>query len=90
MVMLHFLFQMDPNLQKDFLNWKETAKLDKTHPFIDRIYREDINLCLDFSNKELGEEVRKAIETRNIYVEAVTDKTKTIFPRFVLDKYLPS
>ncbi|KAL0273127.1 UNVERIFIED_CONTAM: hypothetical protein PYX00_005876 [Menopon gallinae] len=73
--------EMDPNLQKDFLNWKETAKMDKKHPFLDRIYREDINLCLDFSNKELGEEVRKAIESRNIFVEAVTDKTKTIFPR---------
>lgn len=73
--------EVDPTVHKEFLNWKQAAKLDKTDPFIDRIYREDINLCLDFHNKELAEEVRKAIESRNIFVEAVTDKTKTMFPR---------
>lgn len=76
-----FFFQVDPTVHKEFLNWKQSAKLDKYDPFIDRIYREDINLCLDFHNKELAEEVRKAIESRNIFVEAVTDKTKTMFPR---------
>lgn len=73
---------MDPTVHKEFLNWSLNRKLDKTDPFIDRIYREDINLCLDFSNRELAEQVQKAIETRNIYIEALNDKSKTIFPRF--------
>ncbi|EEB09970.1 RAB3A-interacting protein, putative [Pediculus humanus corporis] len=76
--------EVDPTVHKEFLNWSLNCKLDKTDPFIDRIYREDINLCLDFSNRELAEQVQKAIETRNIYIEALNDKSKTIFPRMKL------
>jgi Rab-3A-interacting protein len=57
--------------------------MDKSDAFIARVYNEDINLCLDFNNKELGTRVQDAIERGNIFIEAVSDKTKTVFPKQV-------
>lgn len=72
---------MDPNIHKEFLAWKQTAKMDKEDPFVARIYHEDINLCLDFNNKELTAKLIEAIDSGNIFVEAVGDKSKTLFPK---------
>jgi hypothetical protein len=57
--------------------------MDKSDAFIARVYNEDINLCLDFNNKELGVRVQDAVERGNIFIEAVSDKTKTVFPKQV-------
>jgi Rab-3A-interacting protein len=64
--------------------WKQCPCLDKSDAFIARVYNEDINLCLNFNNKELGARVQDAIDRGNIYIEAVSDKTKTVFPKQVL------
>ncbi|XP_066998911.2 guanine nucleotide exchange factor for Rab-3A [Anabrus simplex] len=74
-------WEVDPNIHKEFVSWKQNPKVDKSDPFIARVYNEDINLCLDFPNKELGMKVQEAIEKGNIYIEAVSDKNKTIFPK---------
>ncbi|GLH01223.1 Guanine nucleotide exchange factor for Rab-3A [Gryllus bimaculatus] len=74
-------WEVDPNIHKEFVNWKQNPKFDKTDPFLARIYKEDINLCLDFSNAELGSKVQEAIEDGNIFIEAVSDKSKTVFPK---------
>ena len=63
--------------------WKQTPRMDKSDAFIARIYHEDINLCLDFNNKELAARVQEAVERGNIFIEAVSDKTKTVFPKWV-------
>lgn len=75
---------MDPVLQKEFLTWKEQPMLDKTNAFIKRIYDEDINLCLSFTNRDLSEKVMESVESGTILIEAVGDKTKAMFPKYDL------
>lgn len=72
---------MDPNIHQEFLAWKQKPSLDKSDPFIQRVYNEDINLCLKFNNTELSEKVTAAVESGTIFIEAVGDKTKTMFPK---------
>lgn len=72
---------MDPNVHKEFLTWKSNPRLDKEDPFIARIYEEDIRLTLTFNNVELSERVLLAAESGTIFIEAVSDKTKTMFPK---------
>lgn len=73
--------EVDPVLQKEFLTWKEQPMLDKTNAFIKRIYDEDINLCLSFTNRDLSEKVMESVESGTILIEAVGDKTKAMFPK---------
>lgn len=73
-------YEMDPNVHREFLMWKETPTLEKDNPFITRIYREDIDQSLDFNNSSLAIEVKKAIDLENIFIEAV-DKSKCHFPK---------
>ncbi len=44
------------------------------------MYREDIDQCLDFNNSTLTTEVKNAIDTETIFIEAV-DKAKSHFPK---------
>ncbi|KAJ9575528.1 hypothetical protein L9F63_007598, partial [Diploptera punctata] len=73
--------EVDPNVHKEFMAWKQTPCMNKSDAFIARVYNEDINLCLDFNNKDLGARVQEAVERGNIFIEAVSDKTKTVFPK---------
>lgn len=73
--------EVDPVLHKEFIAWKQNPTTDKNDPFIARIYREDIDTCLAFSNSQLAEHVREAIESGSIFIEAVSDKAKTHFPK---------
>lgn len=57
--------------------------MDPSDAFINRIYREDINVCLSFSNGQPGDDVLAAVESDTIYIEAVNEKTKTLFPKLV-------
>lgn len=73
--------EVDPNVHKDFLSWKANPHLDKNDPFISRVYAEDIILTLTFNNEELSQKVLSAAESGTIFIEAVSDKTKTMFPK---------
>ncbi|XP_060531102.1 guanine nucleotide exchange factor for Rab-3A-like [Cylas formicarius] len=73
--------EVDPVFHKEFLLWRQNPVLDKTQPFIHRAYIEDINTCLNFSNKDLGEKVMLAIESGKMLIEAVSDKAKAMFPK---------
>ncbi|XP_065225615.1 guanine nucleotide exchange factor for Rab-3A-like [Planococcus citri] len=73
-------YEMDPNVHREFLMWKENPTLEKDNPFITRVYREDIDQSLDFNNSSLAGEVKKAIHLENIFIEAV-DKSKCHFPK---------
>lgn len=68
-------------LHREFLSWKESPTLDQESEFVSRVYREDIDSCLAFNNTQLGEDVRRAIQSGTIYIEAVNDKTRTHFPK---------
>ena len=40
---------VDPNLRQEYLEWKKNPSLDRnSSAFLNRIYKEDIDLCLDF------------------------------------------
>lgn len=73
--------EVDPNVHDEFLLWKQAPTLTKSDPFIQRVYSEDINLCLEFPNSQLAQKVLVAIESGCIFIEAVSDKTKTVFPK---------
>lgn len=66
---------------KEFLAWKQNPTLDKSNEFIARIYREDIEQCLDFNNTQLAEEIRTAVDNGDIFIEAVSEKMKSPFAK---------
>ncbi|XP_046431709.1 rab-3A-interacting protein-like [Neodiprion fabricii] len=73
--------EVDPVVHKEFLQWKTNPCVDRADPFVKRIFREDIDLCLDFANKDLSGKVRQAVLDGIVFVEAVSDKTKVAFPK---------
>lgn len=76
-----FGLEVDPRVHTEFLRWKANPCVDKSDSFVARVFREDIDLCLDFPNKELGTKVRQAVLDGIIFIEAVSDKTKLAFPK---------
>lgn len=76
-----FGLEVDPRVHTEFLKWKANPCVDRTDPFVGRVFREDIDLCLDFPNQELGGKVRQAVLDGIIFIEAVSDKTKLAFPK---------
>lgn len=79
-----FGLEVDPRVHTEFLRWKANPCVDKSDLFVARVFREDIDLCLDFPSKELGAKVRQAVLDGIIFIEAVSDKTKLAFPKYVL------
>ena len=64
---------VDPNLRHEYLEWKKNPSLDRqTSDFIGRVYREDIDLCLDFpidsENKHLKSDLIQAIHKQSICI----------------------
>ncbi|XP_033350978.1 LOW QUALITY PROTEIN: guanine nucleotide exchange factor for Rab-3A-like [Bombus vosnesenskii] len=76
-----FGLEVDPRVHTEFLKWKANPCVDKGDPFVGRIFTEDIDLCLDFPNKELGSKVKQAVLDGIIFIEAISDKTKFTFPK---------
>ncbi|KYN13872.1 PREDICTED: guanine nucleotide exchange factor for Rab-3A-like [Trachymyrmex cornetzi] len=76
-----FGLEVDPRVHTEFLRWKANPCVDKSDPFVARVFKEDIDLCLDFPNKELRAKVRQAVLDGIIFIEAVSDKTKLTFPK---------
>ncbi|XP_050523412.1 rab-3A-interacting protein-like [Daktulosphaira vitifoliae] len=72
--------EMDPNVYREFVIWMKLPTLDKSDAFISRIYKEDIDQCLEFNNSTLALEVRQAVESGNLFIESM-DITKTHFPK---------
>ncbi|XP_011310868.1 guanine nucleotide exchange factor for Rab-3A [Fopius arisanus] len=68
--------EIDPRLQEEFLAWKAKPCLSQSDAFVGRVFREDIDLCLDFPNAGLGVRVRDAVLGGVIFIEAVGEKGK--------------
>ncbi|XP_054999428.1 guanine nucleotide exchange factor for Rab-3A isoform X1 [Sorex araneus] len=68
---LSFSRQVDTTLFAEFQAWRETPTLDRTSPFLDRVYREDVGPCLDFTMQELSALVRAAVEDNTLTIEPV-------------------
>jgi len=80
-----FGLEVDPRVHTEFLRWKANPCVDKSDSFVARVFKEDIDLCLDFPNKEIGAKVRQAVLDGIIFIEAVSDKTKLAFPKYVFE-----
>lgn len=76
-----FGLEVDPRVHTEFLKWKANPCVDEGDPFVARIFKEDIDLCLDFPNEELATKVRRAVLDGIIFIEAISDKTKFTFPK---------
>ncbi|XP_072277884.1 guanine nucleotide exchange factor for Rab-3A isoform X5 [Pyxicephalus adspersus] len=63
--------EVDTLLYSEFIGWRENPTLDKSSPFLSRIYQEDITPCLDFAKRELAEQVLAAVEDNTLSVEPV-------------------
>ncbi|XP_039559337.1 guanine nucleotide exchange factor for Rab-3A isoform X11 [Passer montanus] len=67
--------KVDSILFAEFQAWKESPTLDKSCSFLDRIYREDVGPCLDFTKQELSELVQVAVEQNTLTIEPVASQT---------------
>lgn len=54
-VFFWFVSQADLSLYNEFRSWKDEPTMDRTCPFLDKIYQEDIFPCLTFSKSEVIE-----------------------------------
>ncbi|XP_076344057.1 guanine nucleotide exchange factor for Rab-3A-like isoform X2 [Tachypleus tridentatus] len=71
--------EIDPICHEEFVNWRKNPLLLKTHPFLVRVYEEDIWPCLRFANEQLAKEVLRSIEDNSIVIEDVNGKNP--FPK---------
>ncbi|XP_034276052.1 guanine nucleotide exchange factor for Rab-3A isoform X4 [Pantherophis guttatus] len=67
--------EVDSILFAEFQAWKESPTLDKSCPFLKRIYHEDVGPCLDFTKHELSELVQAAVEQNTLTIEPVATQT---------------
>uniref|UniRef100_A0A4X1VGS9 GDP/GTP exchange factor Sec2 N-terminal domain-containing protein n=1 Tax=Sus scrofa TaxID=9823 RepID=A0A4X1VGS9_PIG len=67
--------KVDATLFAEFQAWRESPTLDKTCPFLERVYREDVGPCLDFTMQELSALVRAAVEDNTLTIEPVASQT---------------
>nr|XP_045227914.1 guanine nucleotide exchange factor for Rab-3A isoform X1 [Macaca fascicularis] len=70
-----FSRQVDTILFAEFQAWREAPTLDKTCPFLERVHREDVGPCLDFTMQELSTLVRAAVEDNTLTIEPVASQT---------------
>ena len=75
---------MDPVVQREFVTWKQEPVLDHSSAFMQRVYTEDIDLCLAFPNSTLAHLVSKAIEENSIFIEEVNPRQKSSCPKLVI------
>ncbi|XP_078537425.1 guanine nucleotide exchange factor for Rab-3A isoform X4 [Lissotriton helveticus] len=63
--------EVDTLLFAEFEAWRDSPTLDHSCTFLQRIYHEDIEPCLDFAKQELSELVKSAVEKNTLTVEPV-------------------
>ncbi|KAG8577895.1 hypothetical protein GDO81_010321 [Engystomops pustulosus] len=61
--------EADLSLYNEFKAWKEEPLMDRTCPFMKRIYQEDICPCLSFPKNELAAAVLEAVENNTLSIE---------------------
>ncbi|XP_073903202.1 guanine nucleotide exchange factor for Rab-3A isoform X5 [Castor canadensis] len=67
--------KVDTTLFTEFQTWRASPTLDKTCPFLERVYREDVGPCLDFTMQELSALVQSAVEDNTLTIEPVASQT---------------
>ncbi|KAM4617805.1 guanine nucleotide exchange factor for Rab-3A isoform 2-T2 [Discoglossus pictus] len=82
--------QVDTLLYSEFLAWRESPTLDRSCPFLSRIYQEDIGPCLDFAKRELSEQVLTAVEGNTLSVEPVVQPALPVVKASAVERGGPS
>ncbi|XP_075044038.1 guanine nucleotide exchange factor for Rab-3A isoform X1 [Mixophyes fleayi] len=82
--------QVDTLLYSEFMEWKESPTLDRSCPFLSRIYQEDITPCLDFAKRELSEQVLTAVADNTLSVEPVIQTALPVVKASAVERGGPS
>jgi len=53
------------------MQWKKLPNLEPGNPFLSRVFAEDIDPCLEFTNKELGARVKEAVIQNTLCLDPV-------------------
>jgi len=61
--------EVDPVFYSEFLKWRENPSLTKNSRFVERLFHEDADRCLDFPNEDLSQKVRQAVDNNCVYIE---------------------
>ncbi|KAM9312840.1 rab-3A-interacting protein [Gastrophryne carolinensis] len=61
--------ETDLTLYNEFKAWKEEPLMERSCPFLKRIYQEDICPCLTFPKNELAASVLEAVENNTLSIE---------------------
>lgn len=68
-------------MHREFISWRQEAVLSRDHPFIDRVYKEDIDLCLAFPNTDLATKLTSAIGDNTLHIEEVNPRQNASCPK---------
>ncbi|KAJ8315349.1 hypothetical protein KUTeg_007499 [Tegillarca granosa] len=63
--------EIDTTFYGEFVEWKKSPDLTKTVPFLSRIFHEDIDPCLNFSNNQLSCRVKQCVEDNSLTIEPI-------------------
>jgi len=66
---------IDPILRQEYLSWKKAPDMSESGLFMARIYREDVELCLEFPSTELSAKVREGIHANTLCLIPVKPDT---------------
>jgi Rab-3A-interacting protein len=77
--------EVDPAFHNLFASWRREPTLTVNHnnnksQFLQKIYTEDIEPCLSFSNECLVKKLQQAVEENSIWVEPLPEKDKLNVP----------
>ncbi|XP_068117422.1 guanine nucleotide exchange factor for Rab-3A isoform X3 [Hyperolius riggenbachi] len=82
--------EVDSILYSEYIKWKENPTLEKSSPFLSRIYQEDIAPCLDFAKRELADQVLAAVEDNTLSVEPVVQPALPVVKASAVERGGPS
>jgi len=67
---------IDPVLRAEYIVWKKAPDMSSSNPFMARIYKEDVDPCLDFPAQTLSQAVRQAVHDNILCLSPVKPDTE--------------
>ncbi|XP_063970160.1 guanine nucleotide exchange factor for Rab-3A-like [Lytechinus pictus] len=67
--------EVDTLLLHNFQSWREAPSLGVDNPFTQRVFTEDIQPCLSFTNADLSVQLQSSIERNQLCIEPISIKT---------------
>ncbi|KAF2356651.1 GDP/GTP exchange factor Sec2 N-terminal [Trinorchestia longiramus] len=63
-------WEVDPTFHREFVSWHQSGDVNPSSTsFMQRVYEEDINLCLNFPNGGLSHAVLRAVQENELFIE---------------------